>query len=74
MYSSIGKLGLRFRIQNLELVMSDKKSKVSDYYNFDFEKVYKVVKNTLDEARYKAYSFIKIQDKWIFMLGIMRKK
>lgn len=38
--------------------MSDKKSMVSDSYNLDFGKVYKEVKNTLKEARSKAYSSV----------------
>ena len=40
--------------------MSDEKSMVSDSYNLDFEKVYKDVKNTLEEARSKAYSAVNI--------------
>ena len=47
--------------------MSDEKSMVSDSYNLDFENVYKDVKNTLEEARSKAYSavnFYMVQAYW----------
>lgn len=47
--------------------MSDKKFMVSDSYNLDFGKVYKEVKNTLEEARSKAYSsvnFYMVQAYW----------
>jgi len=54
-------------IKNGELGMSDEKSMVSDSYNLDFENVYKDVKNTLEEARSKAYSavnFYMVQAYW----------
>lgn len=47
--------------------MNDEKSMVSDSYNLDFEKIYKEVKNTLEEARSKAYSsvnFYMVQAYW----------
>ena len=62
----MGELDLKL-IKNGELGMSDEKSMVSDSYNLDFEKVYKDVKNTLEEARSKAYSsvnFYMVQAYW----------
>ena len=40
--------------------MSDRKSVVSESGNLDFEKVYKDVKSTLEEARSKSYSAINL--------------